>query len=443
MSRRSCLPAAALLAACHSYEPLAFDAGAELAAFAARLPTADQLAATGRDASGVDVADGVDLREARVIAMCFHPDCRRARAEVRTNTAERDHAATLPDPELSADVAKILEDVPHQWLAGASLGFTLPWNGRLGLQRELAQARLDERELAAVFTERAAMNAATDAFVRWSVAVARAASLDELCARLRELTAITDRLAGVGALTNPAARAFTLELAARELELQAAQDAAASGELELKRRLGLHPGAAVSFVAQTALAPLLDDPGERSARLRTSAGVLPAALALAVAERELELAVRRQWPDLVIAPGWQEEDAQPRGVLGISLPLPLFAGNDAAIARATAARQVAAETLRGALEQATQQLAAAELQWVQASRRNRAITERLVPLAQQQVDDARRFAELGQLEPLLVLDALARVHDARMQQLDAALAEAVAVVALDTTWGFSSFEGTP
>ncbi len=410
-----------------------------------KLPTRAELAAargTAPAASGaVDLTDGIDLHEARWIAMCFHPDCRRARADVRTATAELEHAGTLPDPELSLDAARILASVPHRWLAAAALDFTVPWNGRLGLQRRLAATRRVGRELLAMSVERSAANAADAAWARWSVATARVDALADVCARLRDLAGIAQRLEQGGSLTHAAARAFTLELTTREIELAAADDAVASGDLELRERLGLHPEAPVTFVPAIVIPAWVDDRGERTRRLPTSPAVLPARRALAVAENQLELEVRRQWPDLRLAPGWQEEDAQPRAALGLSLPLPLFAGNDAAIAAATAERAAAAEALRAAMEQATHRLAAAELHWQQATRHHRLVTERLVPLAQAQLEDGKRLAELGQLEPLLLLDALARVHDARMQQLDAALAEAIAVVAVNEVTGLDFSEG--
>lgn len=437
---RSCTRALAAFAAaaCHTYTPAPVDLGAHAAAFLDRLPTPAALAAAGRSAAPpagaapVDLADGIDRREAVLIALCFHPDCRLARERAGIAGAEAEHAGTLPDPELSLDVARILESVPHPWVLGGALGFTVPWNGRLQLQRQLADARLAERLLDAHLTESARADAVDAAWLRWSHQRATVDVLTTWCASLRDLAAIADRLAQAGSLMHQGARVFTLELTQRELELAVAEDAAATGELELKRELGLHPAAPVTFVPDRTIAPRRAEAAARAAGLADSPRVLAARAAHHVAEADLELAVRRQWPDLVLAPGVQEEDAQPRAALGFALPLPLFAGNDAAIARETAARAAAAEALRGSFELATQELALAELQWQQTQRRARFAVERLVPLADQQLADGRRLAELGTLEPLLLLDALSRAHEARLTALDAALQEALAVVTLNT-----------
>lgn len=431
---RTLLWTAAALAACHSYQPAPVDLPAHLARFLARLPEPTAMAAAlGVDTApfAVDLTDGLDRREARLVAICFAPECRTARARAGIAEAEHAHAGRRPDPELSLDVARILESVPHPWIAGGALGIPLPINGRLGLQRDLASAALDEQLIAAWRAERAAADAVDAVWARWSHERAREALLGEVCARLAELSAIADRLAAVGTLMHQSARVFTLERAQRELDRLAAQQNAAALGLELKRRLGLHPAAPIVFVPDLHVDLQIADAAARRASLEAGPRVLPARSAHRRAERELALEVQKQWPDLELTPGFSEEDAQPRPSLGVSLPLPLFAGNDAAIARSRAARDAAAEGLRTSLELATQELAEAELRLGQVQERRTFVEERIVPLAEQQVDDGRRLAELGQLEPLLLLDALSRAREARLQALDASLQEALAHVAIN------------
>ncbi len=432
----------AIATACHSYQPEPIDLRAHLAAFAARLPDSALRAPDAADEAPrpIDLADGLDLREARLVALCFAPACREARAAAGIAAREQEHAADWPAPTLSLDVARILETVPHQWLAGATLGFTVPLSGRLGLQQQLATAKLQEKVLAAYIIERATADAVDAAWVRWSIECQRIELLTGLCEQVQQLAAIAARLEQAGALTHLGARVFTIEGTQRELELANAQDAAAFAELELKKLLGLHPGAAVTFVPTTAITLREQDPGQRAARLDLSANVLPHHAAYQTAEAELKLAVRMQWPDLVLSPGWQEEDAEPRAALGLSVPLPFW--SYAAIARASAVRLSAAESLRASLEVAVQTLALAELRWTQASRRRQFVTERLLPLADQQIADGRAMAELGQLDPVLLLDAIARAHDARLAALDATLREALAVIYINACCSLAA-DATP
>lgn len=429
--RIAALFGAAVLTACHTYTPEPVDLGAHARAFAARLPDAIPLPAGDPARQGIDLTDGLDLREGRLVAMCFHPECRAARAAVGVATAERDHAGAMPDPELSLDLMRILESVPHRWLAGAGLAFTVPWTGRRSLQRDLANAARDGAVLQAIASELASADALDEAWLHWSGDRAKAELLAELCDRLRELAAIAERLAAAGALTNQGARVFLLEQKRREHELAAAKDAAARGELVCRQRLGLHPAAAVVLVPTRTVTPRLADAALRAATVGTSARVLAAQDRHRVSEAELALAVRRQWPDLTLGPRWQEEDAQPRLGLGFSLPIPLFAGNDGPIARATAARAAAAEALRASLEVASQELAIAELHLQQTTRQRQFVHDEMVPMADRQLRDGKALAQAGQLDPLLLLDAIVRAHDTHLLLLDAEVQQALAAIAVN------------
>lgn len=436
---RAVLAAAALTAAaCHSYEPEPVDLAAHANVFAERRPAdavAMQTAARGpyhRIPDGaIDLTNGLDRHEGRLVAMCFHPDCRAARSAASGAAIDRFYADQVADPELSFDVLRILESVPHQWLASASLGFTIPWQGRLGLQRALGDVQLGEAMLAALRSEAAAADALDEAWIRWSADCSRRDLLQQLGDDLRALASIAERLAAAGAITNLGARVFTLELLRKEHELATATDAAARGELECKALLGLHPAAPVTLVPTLVLAPRVPEPAARSASLHDSPRVAAALQQHRVAEAELALAVRRQWPDLVLGPTYAEEDAQPRFGLGFVLPIPLFSGNDAAIARAGVAREAAADALRAALEVATQELALAELQLLQAARQQQFVQERLVPLASRQLRDGKVLADAGQLDPLLLLDAHVRVHDTSLMVVAADERLALAAVAVN------------
>ncbi len=336
------------------------------------------------------------------------------------------------DPTLDVDVVRILETVPHPWLLATRIGFTLPLSGRLQLERDLATAAHGTALIEARTVEAEVVRHTDAAFAHWRADRRRADLLQDLCTRLAELEAIAARLAAAGERTQQEARAFTLERLLRQAELAQSEAAAAAGELTLKRLLGLHPSAPVQFTA-TAPPPLqVPDAAERQRQLFAGPRLAALQHGYEQSERALALEVGRQWPDLVLRPGYDEEDAQPRLALGLSLPLPLFAGNTPAIRRAEAERSVAAEALRGRSEQAVHELAAAELQLAAAERQQQLVRGELVPLAQQQVADVRRLAELGQLDPLLMLDALVRAHAAGMQAIAADLAAAEAAVAIDS-----------
>lgn len=432
MSRSPLFVAAvAALAGCQTYEPAAVDLRAHARAFAARLqPPPPAPAAT----AGVawDLSDGIDPREGRLLALAFHPDCRLARARAGITAAVAAHAGRLPDPDLGVGLEHVLETVPHPWLVAADLGFTVPLSGRLGATADLANARNAAAIAEVLVVEREVATNAALAFVRWRAADARTRRLHDLVERLRELEAIAARLAQAREITNAGARPFSLERIQRDAELARADAELATAVLQLKHVTGLHPDAPVSFVAGEVPPLPTGDPAERREQLFAAPRLSRLQREHDATERSLALAIAQQWPDLVLRPGFREEDAEPGVTLGFTLPLPLFSGAAAAIATARAERDAAAEALRCGFETMLHELAIAEVR-LQAATANRAtIDGDLVPLAEQQLDECRRLAELGQLEPLLILDAIVRDHAARTQAIDARREVDEATIQLDS-----------
>ena len=424
-----------LASACQSYSPVPVDLAAHARAFAARLPDPETVrtfspegaAAGSRDGASADGAvlghGGITLATARRIALVFHPDCRLARLRAGVALAIADHAGRWQDPVLGVSFERILESVQHPWIVASSLGLTLPLTGRLGLEKELRRGEHAQALLDARLAERHVITRVNLTWLQWSAASRRTELLQDLCARLDELCAIADRLAAAREITQMQARAFRLERTTRGHELAAATAAVARGRLELLALLGLHPEAPIELLPTLELPPATAEAGAAEADVPS---LQQLQLAHTTSERALQLAIRRQWPDLVLSPGFGEEDAQPRAALGFSVPLPLFSGNDEAIAKARAERDLAAEALRCGHEQFVQELALAQQQERAASEQRERLTRELLPMAAQQVEDGRRLAELGQLDTLLILDALMRAHAARELVLDTTLAAASA-----------------
>ncbi|MBK8979884.1 MAG: TolC family protein [Planctomycetes bacterium] len=429
---------AAVLAAagCQTYAPAPVDVAAHVRAFAARQPDdvasfADSLRARSPRVPVFDLRDGLTLDEARLVALVFHPDLRLARRRAGVAEAGAREAGRWDDPALTFDLARILESVDHRWIVAGALSLTVPITGRPGLERALAGSEHSAALVEARAAEATVLAELDTAWARWSAAVLRAGLVRELLARLAELEEVAVRLATAGEIARPAARVFTLERLAREAETVRADGAVAVGELAVRELLGLSPAAAVELVPALAIPERVADAALRRDRVGDGPRVAPSVARHEVAERALELAVREQWPDLTLLPGYEDESGQPRATLGFSLPLPFWNRNARAIAEARAARELAAEEVRTSIERALLALARAETR-LDVARRERAFVERrLVPLAEQQVDDGRRLAELGQLDTLLILDSLLRANAAKTTTLDAALAESESVAAVN------------
>jgi outer membrane protein TolC len=441
-----CYVVLAPLMGCRTYTPAPVDVAAHARAFAARLPDAAEVRAFAAKlhrsaaAAAFDLDDGLTLDEGRLLALCCNRELTLARLRAGVARAAADHAGRWPDPELQADVARILERVPHRWLAGGALGITLPLTGRWRLEQALRTQEHDAALVAARVAEADVIAALEGAWVRWSSAQLTADALTELIEHLRSLETTATRLAAAHEVTRSAARAFTLAKVARQVELTAAQAEATAGALEVKALLGLSPDAEVVLLPAITITPRLTDAAQQQTQALGGPRVLLAQRQHAVAERTLALAIRKQWPELTLFPGFGEEDAQPRVTLGLSLPLPLWNANAREIAEATARRAVAAQDLRGSIEHVLAALAHARARQRAAQAQHDLVAAELWPLAEQQLADARQLAELGQLDTLLILDAVHRTFEAKAAAIAASRALAQATIDLNAlTWPTPEF----
>src|SRR5262249_5990463 len=94
----------------------------------------------------------------------------------------------------------------------------------------------------------------------------------------------------------------------------------------------------------------------------------------AAADAALRLETARQWPDLVLRPGYMWDQGDRRWSLGIGFALPLFERNRGAIAQASAQRDVEAARFTALQAQALDELEAARLA-VDAAARQLALVE--------------------------------------------------------------------
>lgn len=436
MTRSAWLLPAFVAAACQTYEPAPVDLPAHAQAFAARLPDADavrafaeRLASPDPAGTGFDLTDGLSLGEARFVALLGNPSLQVVRAESGVAAALAEFAGRWADPQLSGSFFYVLESMAkNPWFAGVYVAQTLPITGLPGLEQELASSRHAGALLAVRTAEANVLNELEHAWAQLWAVTQRRAVLDDLVQRLAELERTTASLAATNVLTRLEARVFVLAGVRATAERTAVLGELEVAALRVRELLGLPPELSLAFVPTLELADRLPQTARREG-LQHGPLVAAAQNEHAIAERELQVAIRRQWPELWIQPGWQEEDAEPRPALGLALPIPLWNGNVQQIAAERARRAVAAEHLKRQLETATHALAQADARHRAAVAQRLLLERDLLPAVAEQLADGKRLAELGQLDTLLLLDAVTRSYEAQLAVITATLAEAEALVA--------------
>ena len=325
--------AASAFAGCQSYVPRPLDPAAHRDAWHARTLEAGSLEAflerleRGAEAeeNAFDPRDGVNLDEARLVALVFNPELRLARLRAERSARSAEHAGRWPDPELSLSVLRITESVPDRWVVTPALGFTIPLSGRLAAERDRADAASVAALERAREAEWSVLRALAAAWIEWSALRQRAAETERLVQALDVLVRTSADLARRGELPSTEATLFAVEQAQQRNRLLRLSGEVDAGEQALRSLMGLAPEAPLAL--QPSLTPRADAaPDEATpARLAERNPSLARLRAeYAVAEETLRREVNKQVPDLALGPQFESDEGQSRIGLVAGIPLPVL-----------------------------------------------------------------------------------------------------------------------
>lgn len=401
-----------LLGGCRTYEPRPLDVAEIDRLFQTRVATTD-------DAPGQDRVE-LDLASAEATAILCNADLRRRRADVGVAEATALHAGLWPDPAVGLEFTRLLQAATSPNELFGTVGFTLPVSGRL----EIEKRRLGRAHTAALVELEVAewriRVAVRDAWRRWSAIVAELDATTRLVGSIDDLLGIVDALEDAGEFSRVEARLFRLARLQAEIERTNLVARCDATRIELLGLLGLPPG----FAPELRPLPIaLDAEIDGTPATAPGTDAAPAVrIALAqyeVAETVLEQAIREQYPDLGVTPGYGTRDGVRQFSLGFSIPLPIWNGNRQAIEAAIAARTAAEVEVQRAVERTASAIAAARVVRDQAAHRAGIVERDLVPLVAAQTEETRTLARLGQVDTLILLDALNQQRQAALQRIAA------------------------
>ena len=433
---------ASLAAGCQSYERRPLDLSAHRAAFLARTPDSPEVAEFARslasddfrEAPTFDPGDGVSLPEAEAIALIFNADLRMARLRAGVTQAGAANAGLWEDPTIGVDLTRIIQHNAHPWKLASAIGFTIPISGRLEIEKARAGVEHAADLARAAENEWLVRMDLRRAWADWSALTAQVETTRAFLERVEQILKVVDLMERAGELARTEARLFRVEHASKALELTMLEAQVAEETLRIKRLLGLSPTAAVMLVSSGIAideSELSEADSLESLQLRlmqSSPLLFVASTEYELAERTLELEIRKQYPDLQIGPGYGFDDGQDELLLGLSLPIPIFNGNRRAIAEARAARELARAGAETALEQLIAELADAQLRLRTARTQSAVLADTIVPMVDAQYADAREVARLGEVNTLVLLESLKRQQEAKIGLIIARRDEAIAAI---------------
>lgn len=425
---------------CQAYQPKPLDLQQHARDWAQRslddpaiVEAAGRLATPGDGDAVYEPADGLTLREAEPVALVYNADLRAQRLRAKVPLAGAEFAGLWDDPELDGDLLRFTQSVDDPWITGVGLSFTVPLSGRLRVEEDQAWAEVEHAWLAAAQAEWALLADLRAQWVAWSALHLRLEATRDYLEELEPLSQMVDRLVEAGEVDPASARLLAIDAAGRRLDQARLEAQEQLARLGLHALLGLTPDAAVVLVPT--MPEGSDDAGEAMGAVESLAGhpdLLLARAAYANAELALERELVKQYPDLQIGPRLEDEEGQSRIGVGFGLPLPLWNRNQRGIAEATAARDATAAEAQATLQRLSAELVAARTNLASADRHAAMTQETLVPLAEQQVRALRGLAELGEVDVLLLREALSSVTEARLAVIDAVEQRASAAARLQS-----------
>lgn len=381
------------LVACATYTPAPIDPARTADDFAARRLDApslrDNVARVLPQAAETWPPHEWDRGNLLAVALAENGSLAVARAEVDSALAHEITAGELPNPTIGLQ-GEYARREPQHWLYGISFDFLLPQHSVRHIDEELARlgsgGARDQLMEQTWNVRRALITALSDresARRRLEILKRLAATQDGLIALQRQRVA-----AGEDAPSDLNA-AQTTRIDIEQQQADANADAS-SAQAALATALGV-PQVALGDVAISW--PEWGDPpkvaSDGVADLREKALLSRADLAVAIgeyaeAEKKLERAIARQYPQFEFKPGYYWDHGIAKWPLDVGIMLPLFNRNRGEIAEATAAREVAGQrmlasqaAIYGEIETAMRAGQVAEENLDAARRRGEAIRQQL------------------------------------------------------------------
>jgi outer membrane protein, heavy metal efflux system len=342
-----------------------------------------------------------------------------ARLEAGVAQSDAKFAGLWLDPSLSLNLLKIQESIPHPWYINPTLTFTIPLSGRLKIARNRADAEL-KAELDRVYeTERQVVLQLRDSWMSWS---ALKKKLDQTRKALQELNSLaqtTTRLTELGEMPVTESRLFLMEREIQREQMIALENQSRKESIRIRSLMGLTPDAPLDLkehLNHRTNEPEYTNWADRNptlARLRSEHEV---------AEKTLQLEIRKQYPDLNIGPQAESDAGQSRIGLGGTLPLPVLNANRGSIASARVKRDLARAIYETEYERLNSELVSLQSDLENNHSRLEILDSTLIPLTDQQMQDAYRLMEIGEADGLTMLESLTRSIGVRHRIIDIHLA---------------------
>lgn len=293
------------------------------------------------------------LNELIYCALFFHPSLDVARAQWRAAEAGKHTAAGKPKPTINANVAKSnnANDDISPYALGLSIDIPIETASKRDIRIENAEHLSQAAKLKIAQTAWQLRNQVTQSLHEYQLNQQLIKLLTKEQAQRQDIAAIYQKRISLGESSNVEMSTAKLQLQTVTTELNSKQ----RNQLVLLSKLASSLGLPLAQLEQMSLADsldtdrlttsLIDDHALSDIQSQALLNRLDIRIALeryAAAEAKLKLEIAKQYPDIVLSPGYAYEFGDKIWSLGISSLLTLINKNKLAIAEAIQLREVEA-----------------------------------------------------------------------------------------------------
>ncbi len=381
----------------------------------------------------------LDLNALEAIATYYSPDLDIARTQIAIADAGVRTASARINPSLSADGGYYGQPGAHP-LYGVSAGFTIETAGKRGYLALQAEKDADAARLSFAEAQWFLWSKVRSTLIDY-VLSERRLSLLERDADLRgQLDEMLEKRLQVGAVSQPEADVYRVELLRAKATLEAARGDAAQKRVALATAAGVPPEALASRNIEYRNLDTVPADISLSLRAVQKAGLIHRVdvrrtlVDYAAADAALKLEIARQYPDIQLAPGYAFEEGFFAYTFSSAVnALPVFNRNEGPIAAAEARRAQVEARFRALQSQAIGEMAQALALYRSALDAWQIESNRLSKVEQDRERAAQRALQTGQGDRFTLVLAQIETNTAALSQLGALLQAQTSLGALENS----------
>ncbi len=360
-------------------------------------------------------SNGVSISEAQMIALVYNPDLRVARLKANVAAATAKHAGLWDDPTVSFDVLRVTKSVPKPWIIGSSISLTVPLSGRLRVEKSHAKAALHAELDRVAEEEWRVSNDLEKSWLAWSALQSELDQTVNIVSYLSSIVKSTKQLSEQGEIPATEANLFSIEQISQKIEADRLRGELLAMEQEIRGLMGLSPNAPVKLISTLNVSSWTPS-NKRLAVNNPSLNRLRSEYK--VAEYDLLLEIKKQYPDLEIGGQGERDQGQSSiGFLGV-IPIPSLNANRGGIAKARANRQVAQASFETEYQRYVGKIAALMARKSALASQSASMKETLIPMVDRQLSDTKKLIALGESDSLVLLESLVKSHEAKLKAID-------------------------